>query len=312
MSGPAPRVVVAGSINMDIVARVERHPTPGETLMATDVAYLPGGKGANQAVAAARAGSRVTMLGCVGDDAFGATMLDFLSSEQIQVGDVAVRAATPTGTALIFVDAHGENEIVVVAGANATLDAGLVAGAAPAAGDVLLAQFETPLAATQALFEQGHAAGATCVLNPAPAHAIDHDLLHLIDVLVVNETELAAVAGSARAAAPSAADVQAAADALRDGGFPGGVVATLGARGSIAVIAGRVIATAGRRVDAVDTTGAGDCFVGYLASALAGGQGVEHALRAANVAGSICVQRAGAGRSMPAIGEVRDVMAREA
>jgi len=301
------RVIVAGSINTDIVARVERFPAPGETIAGRDLVYLPGGKGANQAVAAARAGARVAMIGCVGDDAFGATLHQFLAAERIDLAGTVVRSGTPTGTALILVDGAGENVIVVVAAANASLDETLVAAANPVAGDVLVAQFETPVDSTTAFFAAGRAAAATNVLNPAPARAVSADLLALVDVLVVNEIELATVAEMPVVPEPRLDDVHDASGALRERGFGGALVTTLGARGAIAIVGGRALEIAGCAVTAVDATGAGDCFVGYLAGGLAAGDELSAALSTANVAASLCVQRRGAARSMPAIDEVRAV-----
>ena len=301
------RVIVAGSINTDIVARVDRFPAAGETLTGRDLAFLPGGKGANQAVAAARAGARVAMIGCVGDDAFGASLRQFLAAERIDVAGIAVQAGTPTGTALILVDGAGENEIVVIPAANASLDQTLVAAARPVAGDVLVAQYETPADSTTVFFTAGRAAAAMNVLNPAPAGTVSADLLALVDVLVVNEIELATVAEMPVVPEPRLDDVQDAAEALRDRGFGGTLVTTLGARGAIAVVRGRTLEIDGCAVTAVDSTGAGDCFVGYLVGALAAGDELPAALSTANVAASLCVQRRGAARSMPAIDEVRAV-----
>jgi len=301
------RVLVAGSINMDIAARVERLPAPGETVGGHDLKFVPGGKGANQAVAAARGGAHASLIGCVGDDAFGASLRQFLAGQHVDVSGVAVRPGTPTGTALILVDAAGENVVIVIAAANATLDRDLVARATIGPGDILVAQFETPLESTRALFSAGKSSAATTVLNPAPAAVLDPELLALVDVLVVNETELAVVTGLPASPTPSADEVRSSAQELRARGFDGALVATLGARGAIAIAGDVTVEIAGRAVTAVDTTGAGDCFVGYLASGLAAGDELPAALATANVAASLCVQRPGAGPSMPAIGEVRAV-----
>jgi len=312
MKSSAARVIVAGSINMDIVAQVQRHPVPGETISGTSLAYFPGGKGANQAVAASRAGAEVAMVGAVGDDAFGPNLLEFLRSNSIDTSAIEVKASTPTGTALIIVDATGENSIVVVPGANGAIQADdVVQAAAPQKGDVLVAQFETPLSATTAFFATGRTAGAACILNPAPAAAVPQELLAQVDVLVVNETELGVVSGASLGDSPTAAEIRAAHDRLKALGFTGCLVATLGARGAITVLGDRVIEIAGRRVNAVDTTGAGDCFVGYLSSSLALGQDMDKALGVANVAASLCVQRPGAGPSMPHAAEVDSLMSVE-
>jgi ribokinase len=308
-SDSAARVIVAGSINMDIVAQVQRLPVPGETVPGTSLAYFPGGKGANQAVAASRAGGDVLMIGAVGDDAFGPDLLGFLRSNRIDTDVIEKRDGTPTGTALITVDDSGENSIVVVPGANGSLIEDYVVGAViPQKGDVLVAQFETPLLATIAFFAAGKAAGATCILNPAPAGNVPTDLLSHVDILVVNETELGIVSGGPIGDSPSVGDIKAANERLRTMGFTGSVVVTLGARGAVTILQDRIIEVFGRAVTAVDTTGAGDCFVGYLASSLALGRDMDKALVIANAAASLCVQRRGAGPSMPERIEVDELL----
>jgi ribokinase len=297
-------VFVAGSINIDIVSRVQRHPVPGETVPGLELAYYPGGKGANQAVAAALAGANVTMLGAVGEDLFGPQLLDFLASREVNTADIVRLASVPTGTAVIVVDAHGENSIVVVPGANGALTAQHLGAVEPRKGDVLVAQFETPVSTTEAFFARGAAVGATCVLNPAPADVVPPELLRLTDMLIVNETELGVVANQPVSASPDEAEIRAARDRLGDQGFQGCLVATLGWRGSITLIGDRAIGVPGREVVAVDTTGAGDCFVGYLAASLSLGHDLDRALATANAAAALCVQRPGAGPSMPVQAEV--------
>jgi ribokinase len=300
MSNSAARVIVAGSINMDIVAQVDRHPVPGETLTGSSLSYSPGGKGANQAVAASRAGADVVMIGAVGDDAFAPDLIDFLKLRGVNIRTIKRSESTPTGTALITVDSEGENSIVVIPGANATLDGEYVINAAKIRnGDVLLAQFETPLSATISFFAGGIAAGATCILNPAPAATVPTELLTQVDVLIVNETELGVVSGEHFDDLPAVGQIKAAYERLRKLGFTGCLVATLGARGVVSVLGARVIEIPGRVVNVVDTTGAGDCFVGYLAACLALGQDMDKALCIANTAASLSVQCAGAGPSMP-------------
>jgi ribokinase len=300
------RVLVAGSINMDIVARVDRHPRPGESLRGASLAYFPGGKGANQAVAAARAGATVVMLGAVGSDSFGPELLDFLRSNGIDVTHVAHRAGVPSGTALVLVDASGENEIVVVPGANESVDEAIVRGIEITASDIVVAQFETPLPTTRAFFSRARRVGARRVLNPAPPAPIPDDLLPLIDVLIVNETELGAASGTTIPAEPGASEVHLAFEMLRSRGLDGVLVTTLGARGSITMTSDRVIEVPARPVTAVDTTAAGDCFVGYVASGLAAGAAIDEVLGMANIAASLCVQTAGAGPSLPAREHVLD------
>lgn len=294
------RVVVAGSINMDVVARVARLPLPGETVRGSDLTFHPGGKGANQAIAAARAEAVVAMLGCLGSDPYADRLEAFLVANGIDLAGVRRTPDAATGVALILVDASGENTIVSIPGANALLAPGSVGGAA-GSGDVLLAQFETPTATTTAFFSAGREVGAVTVLNAAPA-ADPAGLLGLTDVLVVNEIELAACAGepSLGSATP---DVVAAARRLQARG-PGVVVVTLGSRGVVAVDGPDIHELAAHAVVAVDATGAGDCFTGSLAARLAAAAPISEALAYANAAASLSVERPGAGPSMPAAGEV--------
>jgi ribokinase len=280
-------VWVAGSINMDLIATAPRHPAVGETVLGHDLARLPGGKGANQAVAAARSGAPTRLVGAVGDDAFGTELRTYLNGQGIATGTVVTKADKPTGTALIVV-ADADNTIVVVPGANAALgDADAPPASAFAAGDVVVAQLETPQATTIKVFAAAHARGATTILNAAPAALLDTDLLPLIDLLVVNESERELLRNQL------------------DGNPPITVICTLGANGvSTTTSDGSVIVTEGRKVDAVDTTGAGDCFVGYLAAGLASGRALTAAIERANSAAALSVQRTGAAPSIPTAAEV--------
>lgn len=302
------RVVVCGSVNIDLVGTVTRLPHPGETVAGSAFATYPGGKGANQAVAAARAGIEVVMLGAVGADGYGRELSAFLGSHGVDTSRLATRPDTPTGTALILVDATGENVIAVIPGANATVDPAVAASAEVRPGDVLVAQFETPVAATSVFFASGRAAGATCVLNPAPAADIDRELLELVDVLVVNETELALVTGYELADEP--VDLTPASAALAAAGFAGSLVVTRGARGVVALADGETTPVDGHAVQAVDATGAGDCFVGSLAAELSRGIKLPQALRYANAASALAVQTPGAGSAMPSRDQVTDFLAR--
>lgn len=297
------RVVVAGSINMDVVASTSRHPQPGETVLGRDLKHLPGGKGANQAVASAQAGAAVTMIGAVGGDAYGEETLRFLDAAGVNLDHVARREGTATGTALITVDGDGENTIVVAPGANATVDDASLVGSDAGPGDVVVAQYETPLATTISLFQRSRPAGATCLLNPAPALPTPVELLELTDVLVVNETELAALSSAGIATGSSDDQIIEAIARLHEDGFSGTAIATLGARGVLA--AGRQrVRVPGHTVPAVDSTGAGDCFVGSLAAELAKGPTMQAAIEYANAAAALCVTRSGAGPAMPTRAEV--------
>jgi ribokinase len=309
------RVVVAGSLNVDLVARVERLPRAGETVSGSDLERTPGGKGLNQAVAVARAGVEVVMHGAVGHDEHGRWLRDLARSEGIDVDGVVV-TDTATGTALITVGLEGANTIVVSAGANgrASGDLSSVAGLGPA--DVVLCQAETPVAAVVSALRAARAAGATTVVNQAPFRPLDDDLWALVDVLVVNETELAgllaehapdlAVPDEDASHGRAHADAEAAARGLlRARPGPALVVVTLGRHGAVAVGPhGPGVAVAGRTVDAVDTVGAGDCLTGWLAAGLARGRSPGAALARAVAAASLVVQRVGAATAMPTAAEV--------
>lgn len=300
-------VWVVGSINMDVVVSAPRHPRIGETVQGDALGRHPGGKGANQAVAAARLGAAVSLVGALGADPFGDDLAAFLAAQGIDTGGVRRLDGVPTGVALIVV-AGGENTIVVVPGANAALGPEDTRMLRPAPGDVVLAQLEIPPETAAAALRRARGAGASTILNAAPVRPHPPGLLGLADVVVVNETELAALAGRPLAPAASMAEIATAARAVR-ARSGGTVVATLGARGALALIGDRTQALEGRPVRVVDTTGAGDCFVGALAARLAAGDALESALDWANAAASLCVGRPGAGPSMPDPQEVRAALA---
>jgi ribokinase len=298
------RVFVAGSINMDVVATAERHPQVGETVAGKAVLYFPGGKGANQAVAAAKLGASATLIGRLGADAFGKELRTFLAAQGVDLGFVKDTAEAHTGTALITI-ADADNTIVVVPGANALVSAQDVRAAVLAKGDVAVSQFEIPLPAIAAFFQRARAAGATTILNPAPAIKFGRELLDLVDVLVLNETELGLLTGIELRDTDDDARFM---DAVRLLPTRKTVCVTLGRRGVLAVSDGQPSIVPGRVVKAVDTTGAGDCLVGALAAQLAGGKTIREALDYANAAASICVQRMGAAPSMPTAAEIADVL----
>jgi ribokinase len=300
------RVFVAGSINMDVVATADRHPKVGETVAGRQVLYFPGGKGANQAVAASRLGAQTTLIGRLGKDSFGAELKAFLGDQGIDLGYLQETAEAHTGTAIITV-AASDNTIVVIPGANALVGADDVRVVPLLKGDVAVSQFEIPLPTIAAFFQRAREAGATTLLNPAPAQTMPADLLALVDVLVLNETELGFLAGAELPGDDGAARIidvarqlQARADQI--------ICVTLGKRGVVALAGREEFAVPGRAVKAVDTTGAGDCFVGALAAQLADGIALRTALAFANAAASISVQRMGAGPSIPTVAEVTAVL----
>ncbi|MFF3657971.1 ribokinase [Streptomyces olivochromogenes] len=288
-------IAVLGSTNMDLVAYVAKAPQRGETVTGREFRTIPGGKGANQAVAAAHAGSDVSMIGAVGADAFGSQLRTTLEHSGVDTDHLRTTEG-PSGTAHIVVDDEGGNAIVVVPGANATVDhlapgdEVLIAGA-----DALLLQLEIPLAAVLAGAEAARRHGVRTVLTPSPVQSLPPELLASIDLLVPNEHEAAALTG--------VTDPREAAVALLDQ-VPE-VVVTLGAAGSLYAARGaEPLTVPAPRVTAVDSTGAGDTFVGTLAVALAEGRPMRAALAWASTAASLSVQRVGASSSMPYRSEI--------
>lgn len=299
-----PRVWVVGSIHMDVVAFAERHPRVGETVMGSKVQLLPGGKGANQAIAARRSGVAASLVGCLGEDAFAEQLRAFLSDEGVGLEHTRSVAAASTGVALVVV-AESNNTIVAVPGAGDELGPALLDDVDIQAEDVVVAQFESPLAATAAALERAHAAGALTVLNPAPALPAGRHLIDAADVVVVNETELAVLCGTEDVAALAApAKALAAAERVRRHSGQT-VVVTLGGAGAVCATPEGPLRVEGRRVEAADTTGAGDCFVGNLAAELCRRRPMAESLGIANLAASLSVQRSGAAVSMPRAEEVR-------
>jgi len=293
-------VVVVGSINEDVELFVPRAPRPGETLTATRTSRHAGGKGANQAVAAARAGARVRMIGRIGADPAGARMLEALRSERVDTHAVAALPGVPTGTAYITVTADGENTIVLERGANARLSPGDVAAErdALAGAAVMLAQLEVPIDTVTAAVCAARDAGVRAVVTLAPAQEVPAELLAGLDPLLVNEHEAAILLGGAGGGGGEGRDVAADAEecARRLLGLgPRSVVITLGAAGAVVADGSRVWRVPAVAVDTVvDTTGAGDAFAGALASALAGGARLADAVSAGMAAGAQAVGRAGA------------------
>ena len=299
-------IVVVGSLNADLVTRLERFPAPGETVTAKGFAIHPGGKGANQAYAAARLGGRVAMLGCIGRDAYGERLLQSLLSAGVDVSPVNRDAEAPTGLALITLDASGENQIVVVPGANARLTPELVQAseARIAAAAVVLLQLEVPLGAVLAAARIARDGGAAVILDPAPAQPLPASLLKCVDFLTPNRSELQTLTG--RAVGKQA---EHAARSLADGS-PLRVIVKMGDAGALLVEADGQAFWPALRVEAVDATGAGDAFNAALAVALAEGRPLPEAGRLAVAAGALCVTRAGAQPSMPTRQEVETALAR--
>jgi ribokinase len=281
-SGTAGAVCVVGSANLDLVATTAHLPAPGETVLGTDFAQHPGGKGLNQAIAAARAGAPTSFVCCVGDDDAAMVLLAELAAAGVDASHVS-RGARPTGRAVITVDEGGENSIVVVPGANSELT---VTALPPAAA--LLVQLEVPIGAVAAALRLAREAGTITILNPAPAARLSPEVLGFVDVLVPNEHELAALGPT---------------DVLLAAGVRA-VVTTLGDAGARVVTGERAWHVAPFQVIALDTTGAGDAFCGVLAVRLAAGDSLEPAVRMAAAAGALATTRSGAAPSMPLASEI--------
>ncbi len=290
-------IVVVGSLNMDLVMRMDRAPAGGETLPGRDFATLPGGKGANQAVACARMGARVAMVGRVGADANGAVLRAALAADGIDAGEVEALPAVHSGVAMIWVEEGGQNRIALASGANGLLDAAGVERAAALidAATMLIVQLEVPMAAVEAAVARAHRAGVTVLMNAAPAAALSASLWPQIDILVVNESEATALSDVVVVDHASAAR---AGVTLRERG-PDRVLVTLGAQGVVVVDAGGARHAPAHPVQAVDTTAAGDTFIGALAAALCEGRSLDEAVALGQAASALCVTRRGAQASIP-------------
>jgi ribokinase len=295
-------ILVVGSLNMDLVVSVTRHPHIGETILGNKFAAIPGGKGANQAVAAARMGGHVSMIGCVGGDGFGIEMLAVAAQDHVDTAHITVLPQEKTGIALITVDEQGRNTIVVASGANASLAPHLLdtAKAAFSTAKVLVTQLESPLETVSAAIALAAQQGIQVILNPAPALPLEATLLAKVDYLIPNEREALQIAGTET--------LEAAIDKLQALRVRN-LIITLGDQGAL------VVSTNGERthipaypVKAIDTVAAGDAFVGAFAAALADGLNIEAAARLGNAAAAISVTRPGAQTSLPRRCEVDEFL----
>ncbi|HKZ68667.1 MAG TPA: ribokinase [Anaerolineales bacterium] len=293
------RIVVVGSSNTDLIVRADRLPAPGETVLGGDLITAPGGKGANQAVAAARLGAEVTFVARVGKDMFGEAALENFRREGIDTRFVIQDATAPSGVALIVVGQNGQNIIAVAPGANRRLTPNDVhaAESAFAGARVVLLQLETPMETVVAAARAGRSAGATVILNPAPAQTLPNELYSLISIVTPNESEATLLTGEATP--------EAAARILLQRGVKS-VIVTLGEAGVLVAASPDDIRRApGFDVNVVDTTAAGDAFNGGLAAALARGESSESALSYSQAVAAISVTRMGAQPSLPTEAEVR-------
>lgn len=290
-------VFVLGSINLDAVARVDDLPRPGETVAGRSLELFPGGKGANQAVAAARLGAPTRLMGAVGKDDSGPGLKATLAGYGVQVSDVLEMPGVPTGQAHVWVGSNGENMIVVTSGANALITSQQVAATALEGQRVLLSQLESPPQAIETLFRAGAAKGALRILNAAPALPQGAALFPLTDILILNQTELATYAKLDRE--PVRLEEVSRASRKLMSRPDQTVIVTLGSAGVATVRRDEAFLIEGKKVKALDTTGAGDCFCGALAAALASNMDLRDAVEMANAAAALSVQKAGAAPSMP-------------
>lgn len=294
------KIVVIGSLNMDLVVQASRLPQGGETILGNAFHEIPGGKGANQAVAMARLGAQVDMIGRVGSDGFGKSLLSTLSVDGVNVDSVKALEGTSTGVALITVQDSGENSIIVVPGANgllSPLDLEPIKGQILSASTVV-AQLETPIETVKTALKLAKKEGIRTILNPAPAQSLDLELLEAIDLLTPNETELALLSGMVT---ETLEEVKLAAMALIEKGVKA-LVVTLGSEGAYYIDhTGRTYKQKAYSVKAVDTTAAGDSFTAALAVKLTEGADIEEAMDFASKVGALTVQKIGAQSSLPTL-----------
>lgn len=296
------RVVVVGSSNMDMVARTERLPAPGETVLGSEFVMTPGGKGANQAVAAARLGAEVTFVSRVGTDVFGERITANIAAAGIRTEYIVHDDGAPSGVALIFVEKRGQNAIVVAQGANARLTPEDVDAARPAfeQADVIMVQFEIPLPTVAHTIALAQSLGKQIVLSPAPMLPLPSDFLRGVDVVICNHIEAGQLIGEREASPLDAVDR---AQRLLSKGI-GAAIVTMGNEGAAAATRTRVQRIPPKHVAAVDSTAAGDCFAGAVAYSLAEGQEIGPAVYFANAAAALSVTRLGAQASLPTRQEV--------
>ncbi len=286
-------VLVIGSLNADLVVRVKHFPLPGETISGDDLQIIPGGKGANQAVAAARQGARVAMIGCVGKDGFGSFLLDSLNSNNVDTSHVRVDESS-TGTATIIVESNGQNSIVLSSGANGKVSAKDIE-AFKLDAKILLLQLEIPLEIVIHAAQWGRQKGMTVILNPAPASELPAELLSNTDYIIPNETELDLLSGVPVIDISSA---EQAAKVMIDQGAKN-VIVTLGDRGALFVSSNQVAYVEPYKINVIDTTAAGDAFIGGFASALLRGVENMEAVKYANACGALAATKFGAQPSLP-------------
>jgi ribokinase len=295
-----PDVLVVGSLNADLVVRAPRFPQPGETISGDDLQIIPGGKGANQAVAAARQGASVSMLGRVGNDSFGPELITNLKQNNVDTSHVRIDSQSATGTAIIVVDSNGQNSIVLSAGANGKVSPADIANVSFSDYKLLLLQLEIPIEAVLSATQSAKAKGLRVLLNPAPAYTLPDELISLPDFILPNETELSLLTNQPVNDISSA---EKAAHALLERGAQN-VIITLGANGALIVSSKQVTHVNTYEVEVIDTTAAGDAFIGGFASALLQNKSLEESVRYGCACGALATTKFGAQPSLPTREEV--------
>ena len=303
--GDMANIIVIGSLNADLVVRAPRFPAPGETISGEDLAIIPGGKGANQAVAAARQGASVAMTGRVGNDSFGPALTQNLQKNNVDTLHV-LSDESATGTAIIVVDSSGQNSIVLSPGANGKVTPDDVDAVPFQDAKMLLLQLEIPLETVVHAASLARQNRLRVILNPAPAQSIPDSLLADVDILVPNESELQLLSGKPVKDTDTA---KSAAQTLLEKGVKT-VIVTLGANGALLVTDKQALHIPSFKVDVVDTTAAGDAFIGGLAAALLDGKPLEEAVRYGNASGALAATRFGAQPSLPTQNEVDQLLRR--
>jgi ribokinase len=300
------KILVAGSINMDIVAKIEHLPRPGETVFGDELHYIPGGKGSNQAVATSRLGKNVYLIGKLGQDIFGDSLATFLEEEQLNLEYLFYSKSHPSGVALINVDKQSENSITVISGSNFQLSEQDVEQCEINEGDVVISVFEIPQSTIKHLFKKANLTNAKTILNPAPAKLIRNELLETVDYLIINETELAFYTNQKKVNEDIETITQYASELRMRPSQT--IIITLGSKGAICISGEDVICVPGIKVEAIDTTGAGDCFTGAFAVAVSEQMFIDQAIFFANKAASLSVQKLGSSTSMPYRQQVEDTL----
>lgn len=296
------KIIVAGSINMDIITRVSKLPLPGETVHGKSVEYLPGGKGLNQAVACAKMGAETILVSRLGNDIFTDTLRKFITCHHINASFIG-KSAKESGTAFITIGSNGQNTIVVVPGSNADVDISDFSGITINPGDIIVCQFEIPLPTVLALFQKAKQAGARTILNPSPIQILPPDLLSLADMLIINETELGFLKGQNISDQTPLIEIIETAQKIKTVSDQI-IIVTLGSRGALLIDDSPCLIES-PCVSAIDTVGAGDCFAGVIASQWLNRKDLHHCVQTANHAASICVTRKGAAPSMPEAHELK-------